>query len=465
MTLPQLPCSYDNIDTYTTDLCHFLATPLVRQITGGIHANDALIYNAWEALPREWTEWLSAWPHHRLAQQDLIDSIGEEHESGTIYCEVQSQLARRRPESLTDWLATMKMLALPRTQRPSPTITLPEVLADRMQPKKLAEVSTAAAYIRDICQKKGITRIVDMGSGQGYLSITLAYLFPSLRCLSIDGSESQVAGSQAFATSLGIPDNRLRQVVQWIDGSSALASMIEDWAQGESCMLVGLHACGNLSEHMLRYFAAVPCIEALAVVGCCYNHIIPRSPANPAGFPISTALRKHNVTLSATALMTGCQAPNNWARVDSGCSLEQTSVFSKRRLYRAILEKLLHDRGIRPYAKDETKPVLGIRKQDTASFTSFARRAMRCLNIADDELSATELKSYEQRYADHEGQIAILWTFSVLCCKVVESLVALDRYWFLKEQEGEAIDIIPIFDVSISPRNLMIVSEKACSEK
>lgn len=461
MVSPTLPSSYDTIENYTTELCDFLDTPLVRQITGGIHVNDALIQNGWQALPQEWTAWWSAWPDYRLAQQDLVDGIDEETEPDSHLSAQQPRLAASRPESLTNWLSTLKSLALPRTQRPGPAIALPKVLTAHMGPKKISEVSSGAAYIHDVCQRRGIRRIVDMGSGQGYLSISLAYLFPGLQCLAIDGSESQVAGSRSVATSLGIPEHRLEQIVHWIDGAPSLASRIEDWADGESCMLVGLHACGSLSEHMIRYFATVPCIEALAVVGCCYNHVVPRSLDCPAGFPISAALRKRNVVLSATALMAGCQAPNNWKRPGRGCNQEGESVFGKRRLHRAILEKLLHDKGIVVSRQDGKRPVWGIRKQDTASFAKFARRSMDCLKIAHDKVPAADLMAYEERYRDCEGQIAILWTLSVLCCKVVESLIALDRYWFLKEHGAEGVDIVPIFDFKISPRNLMMVAEKA----
>ena len=450
-------CCHNRTAAWThtpTNLCDFIATPLIRQVTGGIHVNDALIYDAWEALPREWTRWWASWPDHRLAQQDLIDSIEEEAEPPS------EGRAQSRPESLTAWLSTMKSLALPRRQRPGPTVALPEALSARMKTKKVAEISRAVAYVRETCQRKGITRIVDMGSGQGYLSISLAYLFPQLRVLSIDGSASQIAGAQAFAASLDIPESRLKHALRWIDGSPALSATINDWAGGDKCMLVGLHACGSLSEHMIRYFAAVPCIEALAVVGCCYNHIAPRSASCPSGFPISLAMRKRDVVLTPTALMTGCQAPNNWRRPQEG----DTSTFGRRRLYRAILEKVFFDKGLRIYGSaTEDKPVWGTRKGDLANLATFAQRAMECLDIEQRQISAAELLTYEQRYAHCEGQIAILWTLSVLCCKVVESVIALDRYWFLLEQGAAQVDIVPIFDFKVSPRNLMLVADKPAS--
>ncbi|KAF6822647.1 hypothetical protein CPLU01_11891 [Colletotrichum plurivorum] len=452
-----LPESYTHIEEYGNDLLDFVETPLVRQISGGIHVNDALIYNAWEALPSEWTDWWSSLPDHRLAQQDLIDSI---EESAAAEARIDDTSAterlRGRPESLSRWLNKLQALSLPRVQRTTQIINLPEVLTSRMKTKKIAEVSTAVAYIRSVCKTNNITHIVDMGSGQGYLSVALAYLFPELRILAIDGSESQIAASKACAASLEVPESRIQHLVRYIDGTPPLAKEIAVWAVGERCMLVGLHACGNLSEHMLRYFTTTPFITCLGAVGCCYNHIVPRSASCPDGFPISSKMRARGVTLSATALMTGCQAPSNWVRAD--LSKEESS-YSRRRFYRTLLEKVFYDKGIE--LDKENRPIWGLRKGDTASFTSFACRAMDCLCIERSRISNEELRIYEEQYKGYHGKVAILWTLSVLCCKVVESVIALDRYWFLAENGGRHVDVLPVFDYKISPRNLMIVADKS----
>ncbi|KAJ0329619.1 hypothetical protein COL5a_004184 [Colletotrichum fioriniae] len=454
-----LPRPYNNIDEYVEDLIDFIDTPLVRQITGDIHVNDSLIYNAWDALPADWTSWWASFPDHRIAQQDLIDSIEELEPSLPANDEADERQRHQpllnRPESLSKWLKSVQSLALPRDQRPSKTIALPETLTSRMKTKKIAEVSTAAAYIHIVCQTNNITHIIDMGSGQGYLTIALAYLFPELHVLAIDGSESQIAASKACAASLGIPESRIQHMRRYINGTPPLADEIAAWAGDEKCVLVGLHACGNLSEHMLRYFTTVPFIVCLGAVGCCYNHIVPRSAACPDGFPISAKMREKNVTLSATALMTGCQAPNNWERADAS---KEESAYSKRRFYRALLEKIFHDKGIE--LDKEDRPVWGVRKGDMASFNAFARRATGCLNVDGSKITDADLVAYEERYRGYEGKVAILWTLSVLCCKVVESVIALDRYLFLIENGGQNVDVVPIFDYKISPRNLMLVANK-----
>ncbi|KAK7923746.1 hypothetical protein PG985_007817 [Apiospora marii] len=449
--MPALPDTTRGLDDYAASLCDLIESPLVRQITGGIHVNDALIQNAWAALPEEWTAWWASLPDHRLAQHHLIDSIDDYHASITPESDVGVP-----PESLTRWLEQLRAASLPRAQRAGPCIDLPPELTAQMNTKKIAEVSVAAAFIRDACAERNITHVIDIGSGQGYLSVTLAYLFPQLRVLAIDGSKSQVAASASFTETLGVPQYKLTHLVRYVDRKTpALAEEMAAWADGQKCILVGLHACGQLSEHMLRYFIQLPFIDSLAAVGCCYNHIVPRSPECPDGFPISARLRSRHVTLSATALMTGCQAPNNWERTDLS---SPDSTFSNRRLYRAIFEKLLHDKRIDVSAKSRTP--WGIRKGDTVSFAKFARRAMHSLGVDKEAVSDEELIEYDERYRHCKGQIAILWTLSVLCCKLVESVIALDRYCYLVEQGASEVDVVPIFDYRVSPRNLMMVARK-----
>lgn len=450
MQAPALPQSYDSLEQLTDDLIDFSQTSLVRQITGGVHVNDALIQDAWGKLPAEWTNHWDSLPDSRIAQRDMIDSIDEDErtrQSGG------HESALNRPGSLVSWLEKLKSVSLPRSRRKGPVLTLPKVLADRMETKKLNEVSVAAPYVHSICQASGVTHVIDMGSGQGYLSNTLAYLFPSLHILAIDGSESQIAGSKAFATSLGLTEDRVQHLVRYIDGSMTLASEMDAWASGQKCLLVGLHACGNLSEHMIGYFATCLSITHLAAVGCCYNHIVMRSETYPDGFPISERLRKRNVTLTSTALMAGCQAPNNWARTDL---TKPKSIYPRKQFYRSLLEKMFHDKGV----QIDDKPNWGIRKSDLANFESFTRRAMESLGVQQNDISNMDIAEYENRYASHEGRISILWTLSVLCCKAIESIIALDRYWFLAEHGAQNVDIIPIFEYKISPRNLMMVAEK-----
>jgi len=437
-----LPSGYNDTHKYAQDVIIFLHEPLSVQITGGIHVNDAFIYDAWANLPSEWTAWWETFSDPREAQRDLINSLRETPEDPDL---------PGRPTSLSQWLERIRSLSLDRGQLvlPIPEVEVPDIMASRMVTKKLAEVRAGARYIKHVCKANGITHVVDIGSGQGYLSLTLAAC--GLRVLAIDGSSKQIAGSQAAARQFGlIEGHQITHLTRFVTGADGVGAEIETWAAGEQCLLTGLHACGSLSEHMIRLATSsqLSCISHLAVVGCCYNHISPLSDSNPLGFPISSFMRLNNLNMSTSALITGCQAPTNWTH-------NPNSSFGRKHWYRAVLEKLLHDKKL---VNQDQRPVWGIRNGDLKSFQAYAARALQSLDLTED-VTADEIAEYEERYRNRTNETAILWTLSVLLCRVVESAIALDRVFFLQEAGLDA-NVLPIFDYKESPRNLMIVASR-----
>lgn len=443
-----LPGNYANVHAYAEDLLGFVHRPLAIQITGGIHVNDAFIYDAWHQLPKEWTDWWETIEDYRDAQRNLIRSLDENFGA-------DAEDLAGRPPSLSQWLDQLRGLALRREQialaDKMDVVEMPSLLTSHMNTKKFAEVRTAASYIRHICDLHGIKRVVDIGSGQGYLSLILAAVC-GLKVLAIDGSSKQIEGSKSAARRAGLTEGQdITHCVRFVDGSGRVSQDVQTWCQGEPCMLVGLHACGSLSEHMIRLFTTTPDIKALAFAGCCYNHISPLSAAQPDGFPISHYMRSNGLTLSTSALITGCQAPTNWAH-------NPDSTFSRKYFYRALLEKLLYDKGL---ADTEDRSVWGIRTGDLKDFKSYAARALGRLGFqVGTDVTEADIDSYESNFQGREGETAILWTLSVLLCRVVESIIALDRWFYLVEQGSTSVKVLPLFDYRTSPRNLVIVAKK-----
>lgn len=447
-----LPPGYTDIHEYARDVIAFLHEPLSVQVTGGIHVNDAFIYDAWGNLPSEWTAWWETLASPQEAQRDLIDSLRRPEAK-------EKEDLPGRPASLSKWLKRIRNLSLEREQLvlpgEIPTIEVPEVMARRMSTKKLAEVRAGARYINQVCKTHAITRVVDVGSGQGYLSLTLAAAC-GLRVLAIDGSSKQTAGSQAAARQAGLTEgDQITHLTRFVTGTDDIGAEIETWASGEECLLTGLHACGSLSEHMLRLSTSVSCISRLAVVGCCYNHISPLSASDPRGFPISAFMRSSNLNLSASALVTGCQAPTNWTH-------SPDSAFGRKHWFRAVLEKLLHDKGLVDHGGEgegRRRPVWGIRNGDLKGFQAYAARALQSLGLSE-RVTAAEIAEYEDRYSHRASETGILWTLSALLCRVVESVIALDRVFFLREARLREVDVLPIFEYRESPRNLMVVASR-----
>ena len=123
-----------------------------------------------------------------------------------------------------------------------------------------------------------------------------------------------------------------------------------------------------------------------------------------------------------------------------------------------MLEKLLYDKKL---VNQEHRPVWAIRNCDLKSFPAYAARALQSLKLEiGKDVTEEEIAKYQQRYQNRTAETAILWTLSVMLCRVVESAIALDRVFYLQEAGLHDVDILPIFNYKESPRNLMIVASK-----
>ena len=132
-------------------------------------------------------------------------------------------------------------------------------------------------------------------------------------------------------------------------------------------MVISLHSCGNLLHHGLRSLILNPSVKAVAMVGCCYNLVTERlgppthkllslrssnlrldatsSACDPHGFPMSERLATYQhqhgrgVRMNITARMMAVQAPENWTTTEC-------ESFFTRHFFRALLQRILMDRGI-----------------------------------------------------------------------------------------------------------------------
>ena len=172
-----------------------------------------------------------------------------------------------------------------------------------------------------------------------------------------------------------------------------------------SSVVVSIHSCGNLTHHGLRSLVLNPTVEAVAMIGCCYNLLTerlgpptyklptlrsyhPRIEAlsttfDPHGFPMSQKLEQYQycsqeqpedrgrrvyhlngelqevdttgkgVRLNITARMMAVQAPYNWGSKDS-------EDFFTRHYFRALLQRIFLDLGVVQMSKPSSIPGIEI---------------------------------------------------------------------------------------------------------
>ncbi|EEH05306.1 conserved hypothetical protein [Histoplasma capsulatum G186AR] len=268
-------------------------------------------------------------------------------------------------------------------------------------------------------------------------------------------------------------------------------------------MVISLHSCGNLVHHGIRSLILNPSVTAIAMIGCCYNlmterlgpvtyklpilrSLHPRLEAtsnayDPHGFPMSKKLETYRheggtgIKLNITARMMAVQAPYNWGPKDS-------ETFFTRHFYRALLQRVLVDYGVVPVpgiggpigdvpleggGKAEevasgTPLIVGsMRKAAFVSFAAYAHAAIEKLSRDAHYGGAIQEKGYEARYAVYRKNLSIVWSLMAFSAGVVESVIVVDRWLFLREQtEVKEAWVEAVFDYQQSPRNLVVVGIK-----
>lgn len=158
-----------------------------------------------------------------------------------------------------------------------------------MNPKKDHEVGSLVTLIQTLWPSPE-TRpkyAMDLGSGRAHLSRTLARPPLSMHVCAVDSSDSQLLGAERLDSFYERQsqetiqlDHRLRKLDSPEDITTLLNQWTSDVAEGEtsqtgsSPLVVALHACGDLSVHILRAFASRARQSqplSLVLVSCCYN--------------------------------------------------------------------------------------------------------------------------------------------------------------------------------------------------
>ncbi|KAK5796630.1 hypothetical protein VI817_005915 [Penicillium citrinum] len=280
-----------------------------------------------------------------------------------------------------------------------------------------------------------------------------------------------------------------------------------DEGNSANLMVVSLHSCGNLVHHGLRSLVLNPSIVAVAMIGCCYNLLTERlgpttcdlpilqslhprleetgTSYDPHGFPMSQYYEKYRspgattgMKLNITARALAVQAPYNWG-------LDDSEVSFTRHYFRALLERILLDHNIFPKSapqgettgdkssEESTKTIIigKLPKSAFRSFIAYVRAATAKMsrdpihgpkiqeNIAT--LTDEEINSYETQNPDARKNISVVWSLMGFSAQLIEAIIVLDRWQFLREQDSvKDCWVEPVFDYSMSPRNLAVVGLK-----
>ncbi|KAJ3330112.1 hypothetical protein HDU76_006405 [Blyttiomyces sp. JEL0837] len=546
---------HSQIQSYITSLVAFLSP---YQWLLDIHAYDAIKVGFFTStFPEEWRP-LATDQFYNVDQ--LLDMT------------LEGRVNEEWPVSLKEFVRRAFELKLPRDVDEGEFeggLTVENVVIDdltttaaEMSRKKLHEVDRFSNMITTLATRTNITRIIDVGAGQGYLTHRLSQQFP---CIAVDFDTIQTSGAEKRGkrikntrvsktrTAVGYGESNTKEVLYRTIRVNAgnLVSLCNEFGGGggggggntnevvgengqqelepakeakekERIMLVGLHACGDLSaSSMLKAFRDAEDVAALAVVPCCFNLLT--EPDNldedtlqhgEYGFPLSKTMinlcREHQFHLGHRGRNLGCQT---FEKMDRAGTLSALSGHYKR----SLLDAILWDMGVGPNADGKTDAATSTSTSDTTCacntpsepptpthspnpsttstsqtqtpqqprkfrlgrlppeaytgpFTTYALAAFTRLQIPNPPTLETLNQIISSpRYINAEKEITTVYLIRSVLARVVESLLLMDRVLFLMECEYEGVELdcglLNLFDVNESPRNMVVLAEKKVKRK
>ena len=391
--------------------------------------NNEVLNNYPDSLPHYPEDWLATLDS--LSEDDLykIDaSIDFKSIQGTSFGDLCDHLRQ--------------LVQLPSQE--SSKHSLPIHAFHKINDKKEYEIGILAPFISNIHQTKGFSQVIDIGSGVGNISRVLAthYNIKTV-CLEKDDYFHGLAKKyvEEFSTPQGIKNIEFKQVEleQWHEESLNLIT--------PESFVLGLHACGNLSQRVLET-AKLRHPKFILNFGCCYLLMNSHEDLN-----VSTFAKEHPHRIKHHGL-------NLAARYRTHFDLAEFQLKYRVKAFRYALHLFLcEEAGLKNFISvGDSK-----NKDYQYDFATYALKKLKKLNLPI-QYNAETLNNF---FGDSKRQKLLRKMF--LCNviraqfgRAVEHLILLDRAMYL-EEHGYDVTLSTFFDESLSPRNRGLFAQRQYS--
>ena len=290
--------------------------------------------------------------------------------------------------------------------------------ARSVKQRKRPQVAAFAAAVADLA--RGAPRIVDFGAGHGHLTRHLAEAF-DVDALGVD----RVAAHVEAATAHGGPTRFV-----------TFDLLEEGFPLRSGDLLVGLHACGALTDRLVTTAARRGC--SAAWVSCCLQRTDDALRAPLVARPgLDLDLPQRVLGLS------NARPQTRWVR-------STLPAVHARRARREALRLLLQDRGVAVPPGDEMRGLTQRQLNpglEAVAGRVLARRGLPAPTAA--ELSSAEAAGQRASEARRRFELPRRALGPVL-----ELYVNLDRAMYLC-RAGYTVALTKLFDDAVSPRNTM----------
>lgn len=342
-------------------------------------------------------------------------------------------------------------------------------LRRHVKKKKQHEIFRLSQAADVVFRSLDVNHVFDIGSGQGHLSRLLCF-HHGFKVVTVEAEHAHVSGAEKFDKQAFLdlqkkngvsrrvaleqpPDNFPKHVESFIS-VKASTGLLQDISKQAwpletepSFGLLGLHTCGNLAATLLELFTETKNAQALLSVGCCYMKLDTESEMN--GYPLSKymSLLPHS-SLSYEAREIACHALEMYIK-----RLYENASSLKIHCYRAALEKLI----VKYHPSMKHTGLGGVKNYEKMSFSEYAVKALKGkgMDIPEEEFSSAEVDCFLEDWK----KVTVVYSLRLLVAPVLESLILLDRMFYLYENGCQSC-LIPIFDPTVSPRNHVLIAVK-----
>jgi SAM-dependent methyltransferase len=366
---------------------------------------------------RGWVEFLVSLSEDRLRQ-------AEAHGLGHYLTDLRDAPADLR--ALCD--AVNELTALPRLN--IEPFALSEPALRSVPQRKREQLSWLLGAVGPMAERAA--RIVDIGAGAGALTRLAAQGFQR-DALGIERNPAQVAAARARAREA---EPSLGPAARFVTHDACRDGL----ELGPNDLAIGLHACGELGDQLVRTAAAIGCDAAL--ISCCLQKI-----SGSLRQPLSEAFAGFGFPRGILGLTNQTAQP-----VGVEASIEQMLAARK---VRYALFRMLRARG------EELAPgaeMRGInRRRANAGLREVADAALKLRGLA--EATEAELSTHERAAEVEFGQMRRLTLPRSMLARLVEVCITLDRAAYF-EEHGLFTTVATLFERRVTPRNLCVFASR-----
>lgn len=330
------------------------------------------------------------------------------------------------PASLLAFAAEARAVcALPSLASPSGPIRAPKRLET---PRKRAQIDAFARLVVPLSVHA--TRVVDIGSGHGHLTRDIAERI----AVPVVGLERDLALA-----------GRARELSPIASATFTVTDVLRDGlALSEGDCVIGLHACGELGDAMVESVARHG--ASIALVGCCLQK---RRAESRRSFCAAGELAK---ALDLPRSLLGLS--NLTARDDGVEATRSENLLARQR--RLALHRLLASAVGELRLGEEIDGLNRRAAHRDLAFLVARAFALRQLTAPSDEA----MKEAARWASVEHARTRRLALPRSLLARVLEVFVLLDRARYL-EQAAFKVAIGPIFQASVSARNLVLLASRS----